>query len=100
MSRGSKRRPHEGVRGVLVGGIDKFNIQTTKGAVGAFGVGWDGILALVWRRQWSYVAQAAAAVKLAIPAIVFGAVGTAGQRCTSTRRSSVSPPTARASASM
>jgi curli biogenesis system outer membrane secretion channel CsgG len=28
-----------GVKYILVGGIDKFNIQTTKGAVGAFGVG-------------------------------------------------------------
>jgi curli biogenesis system outer membrane secretion channel CsgG len=28
-----------GVKYILVGGIDKFNIQVTKGAVGAFGVG-------------------------------------------------------------
>lgn len=32
------------------------------------------------------IMEDSAALKLAIPAIVFGAVGTAGQRCTSTRR--------------
>jgi aldehyde dehydrogenase (NAD+) len=32
------------------------------------------------------IIEASAELKLAVPAIVFGAVGTAGQRCTSTRR--------------
>ena len=32
------------------------------------------------------IVDASADLKLAIPAIVFGAVGTAGQRCTTTRR--------------
>jgi len=68
-------------------------LVSATGSCRRWGTGWAGFVTSGWAGTIlelggnnAIVVTAHANLNLAVPAILFGAVGTAGQRCTSTRR--------------